>query len=65
MRKGKPMSDKNLELAVFNAENAGQPWSKKMSKWNALHPSKTYSDRRLFARDAKNAYQRVRASLED
>src|SRR2546422_11706951 len=26
---------------------------------------KAYSDRRLFARDAKNAYQRVRASLED
>ena len=65
MRKGKPMSDKNLELAVFTAENAGQPWSKKMTKWNALNPSKTYSDRRLFARDAKNAYQRVRASLED
>jgi len=36
-----------------------------MSKWHPLHPSKTYSDRRLFARDAKNAYQRVRASLED
>jgi hypothetical protein len=65
MRKGKPMKDWRLELAVFNAENLGQSWAWKMNKWNSLHPKLKYSDRRLFARDASDAYTRVMAGLQD
>jgi len=64
MRKGKPMSDKSLELAVFHAENPGPSWNTKMEKWNGVHPKFHYSDRRLFSRDARTAYTRVKASLD-
>lgn len=58
-RKIPALSSKTLALAAFAAERAGKTWSQLMRGWNERYPQWSYSDRRVFARDAKAAVKKV------
>jgi hypothetical protein len=62
----KPMSEKSLELAVFCTERMleSNKWSELREDWNAIYPAWVYKPDddvvgRRFARDARDAYERV------
>ena len=58
---GHPIGEKNLSLAVFVVENErpGATWGALMAEWNQTHPEWAYSDRHLFARDARASIERI------
>jgi len=59
--KDKPLTRKHEELALFVATRKDkQTWQEMMEQWNEKYPKWAYSNRRLFARDAKAAIQRIR-----
>lgn len=57
----RPMSQKNLQLALFLAEQQDRPatWRELMDAWNTRFPKWRYTNYRRFARDAALAWQRV------
>jgi len=57
----RPMSQKNLQLALFLAEQQDRSatWRELMAAWNERFPKWRYTNYRRFARDAALAWHRV------
>jgi len=52
------LTEKHLVLAVFAVEEHGS-WRKKLRNWNCKYPDWIVKDRSTFARDCRDAYERL------
>lgn len=58
-RRYKPITKKHASLPVFAAEHSGLTWKEMTHLWNSQYPDWAYNNWRIFARDARTAWERV------
>jgi hypothetical protein len=57
---GQKITDTRIRLAMVAAQlNDGRTWDEARLAWNELYPQATFGPDEHFARDAREAYQRI------